>query len=96
MREATMELGPLHGVRQRVVGEADRYSELALWAPSRHAQLSGPAAAIDPTFPNLNGIEATADGSTLIVNHTVLGALFTVDPATGASASIAVSEPLGA
>jgi hypothetical protein len=53
--------------------------------------LTGPAAAIDPTAPNLNGIEATPDGSTLIVNHTALGALFTVDPATGASASIAVS-----
>ena len=49
--------------------------------------LSGPAAAIDPTTPNLNGIDATPDGSTLIVNHTALGALFTVDPATGASAA---------
>jgi hypothetical protein len=58
--------------------------------PGETIALSGPAAAIDPTFPNLNGIEATADGSTLIVNHTVLGALFTVDPATGASAPIAV------
>lgn len=53
--------------------------------------LSGPAAAIDPASPNLNGIEATANGSTLIVNHTALGALFTVDPATGASAPIAVA-----
>jgi hypothetical protein len=58
--------------------------------PGETIALSGPAAAIDPTFPNLNGIEATDDGSTLIVNHTVLGALFTVDPATGASAPIAV------
>ena len=52
--------------------------------------LSGPAAFIDPTFPNLNGIDATPDGSTLIVNHTPLGALFTVDPATGASKAIQV------
>ncbi|MBA2770085.1 MAG: hypothetical protein H0U35_13350 [Sporichthyaceae bacterium] len=52
--------------------------------------LSGPAAAIDPTAPNLNGIDATPDGSTLIVNHTTLGALFTVDPATGASRAIDV------
>ena len=51
--------------------------------------LSGPAATI-AGFPNLNGIEATADGSTLIVNHSSLGALFTIDPATGASAEIAV------
>jgi hypothetical protein len=52
--------------------------------------LSGPAAAIDPTTPNLNGIDATPDGETLIVNHTALGRLFTVDPATGASAAIDV------
>lgn len=52
--------------------------------------LSGPAAAIDPTSPNLNGIEATANGAILIVNHTALGALFTVNPATGASATIDV------
>ena len=52
--------------------------------------LSGPAAAIDPTTPNLNGIDATANGATLIVNHTALGALFTVDPATGESAAIDV------
>jgi sugar lactone lactonase YvrE len=52
--------------------------------------LSGPAAAIDPTTPNLNGIEATPNGSTLIVNHTALGQLFTVDPATGASEAVAV------
>jgi hypothetical protein len=53
--------------------------------------LSGPAAAIDPTTPNLNGIDATANGATLIVNHTALGALFTVDPETGASAAIDVA-----
>jgi sugar lactone lactonase YvrE len=53
--------------------------------------VSGPAAVIDPTTPNLNGIDATPDGSTLIVNHTALGKLFTVDPATGASAVIDVT-----
>ena len=52
--------------------------------------LSGPAAAIDPTTPNLNGIDATPDGATLIVNHSALGGLFTVNPATGASAAIDV------
>jgi hypothetical protein len=52
--------------------------------------VTGPAAAINPAYPNLNGIQATADGSTLIVGHTALGALFTVDPATGASAAIVV------
>jgi sugar lactone lactonase YvrE len=38
--------------------------------------------------PNLNGIAATPDGRTLIVSHSSLGALFTIDPATGASARI--------
>lgn len=58
--------------------------------PGETIAVTGPAAAINPSFPNLNGIEATADGSTLIVGHSALGALFTVDPATGASAPIAV------
>ena len=52
--------------------------------------ITGPAAAIDPTFPNLNGIAATPDGSTLIVNNTSFGQLFTIDSRTGASAQIAV------
>jgi sugar lactone lactonase YvrE len=59
--------------------------------PGATIALSGPAAAIDPTTPNLNGIDATADGKTLIVNHTALGALFTVNPATGASQTIHVT-----
>jgi hypothetical protein len=58
--------------------------------PGATIALSGPAAAIDPTTPNLNGIDATANGAALIVNHTALGALFTIDPATGASAPIDV------
>lgn len=49
--------------------------------------LSGPAAAFVPGF-NLNGIEATEDGKTLIVVNSTLGKLFTVDAATGASAEI--------
>ena len=55
--------------------------------------LNGPAAAL-AGFPNLNGIAATPDGRTLIVAHTQLGALFSVDPATGASRPIdGVSVP---
>ena len=46
--------------------------------------VTGPAADISG-FPNLNGIAATPDGKTLIVSHTNLGALLTVDPTTGAS-----------
>lgn len=55
--------------------------------------LSGPAGVADPGFNN-NGIQATADGSTLVVAHTNEGALNAVDPATGSSRTIAgVSLP---
>lgn len=55
--------------------------------------LSGPAADTSGQF-NLNGIRATADGSTLVVGHTANAALYTVDPTTGASSVIAgVSVP---
>ena len=55
--------------------------------------VTGPAA--DTSFDfNMNGIAATADGTTLIVAHSGRGALYTVDPATGASVAIAgVSVP---
>ena len=49
--------------------------------------LSGPAAEISGAF-NLNGIRATPNGSTLIVSHSSNGELYTVDPASGASATI--------
>jgi hypothetical protein len=52
--------------------------------------LSGPATAVVPGEPGLNGIEATRNGKTLIVNHAALGALFTVDPSTGESTAIDV------
>ena len=56
-------------------------------------QLTGPAAAISGQF-NLNGIQATPNGKTLIVAHSTNGALYTVDPVSGASAVIAgVSVP---
>jgi len=55
--------------------------------------LSGPAADTSGEF-NLNGIQATPSGTTLIVAHSANGQLYTVDPATGASAAIAgVSVP---
>jgi sugar lactone lactonase YvrE len=50
--------------------------------------LTGPAADLTGAF-NLNGIAATPDGTTLIVAHSGDGTLYTVDPTTGASASIA-------
>ena len=56
-------------------------------------QLTGPAAEISGEF-NLNGIQATPNGKTLIVAHSTNGKLYTVDPVTGASATIAgVSVP---
>jgi sugar lactone lactonase YvrE len=55
--------------------------------PSRTLALSGPAADTSGEF-NLNGIQATANGKTLIVAHSANGQLYTVDPRTGASATI--------
>jgi sugar lactone lactonase YvrE len=61
--------------------------------PSRTLALSGPAADTSGEF-NLNGIQATANGRTLIVAHSTNGQLYTVDPRTGSSAAIAgVSVP---
>jgi sugar lactone lactonase YvrE len=61
--------------------------------PSRTLALSGPAADTSGEF-NLNGIQATRGGKTLIVAHSANGQLYTVDPRTGASATIAgVSVP---
>jgi len=50
-------------------------------------QLSGPAAALGGAFNN-NGIQATADGSRLLVAHTAQGAVNVVNPRTGASRAI--------
>ena len=56
-------------------------------------QLSGPAAELSGEF-NLNGIAAANSGRTLIVAHSGTGALYTVDPETGASEAIAgISVP---
>ena len=56
-------------------------------------RLSGPAADTSGEF-NLNGIAATANGTTLIVAHSGTSQLYTVDPTSGASAAIAgVSVP---
>jgi hypothetical protein len=49
--------------------------------------LSGPASEFVPGF-NLNGIEATSDGRTLIVVNSTKGTLYTVDARTGTSADI--------
>jgi hypothetical protein len=54
----------------------------------RTLALSGPAADTSGEV-NLNGIQATPDGKTLIVAHSINGQLYTVDPNSGASATIA-------
>jgi sugar lactone lactonase YvrE len=59
----------------------------------RTLAVSGPAADSSGAF-NLNGIQATPNGKTLIVAHSATGQLYRVDPASGASAIIAgVSVP---
>jgi sugar lactone lactonase YvrE len=49
--------------------------------------VTGPAADLSG-FPNLNGITTTPDGGTLIVAHSALGGIFTVDTVTGQSRRI--------
>ena len=60
-------------------------------ATFRTLAVSGPAAAISPISGrvNLNGVQATPNGETLVVAHSVNAQQHTVDPATGASATIA-------
>ena len=53
--------------------------------------VTGPAAHLSGEF-NLNGIAATPDGKSLIVAHSADSTLYTVDPATGASAAIAGAD----
>jgi sugar lactone lactonase YvrE len=61
--------------------------------PFRTLALSGPAADTSGDF-NLNGIAAAPDGRTLIVAHSFRAQLHTVNPVTGASATIeGVSVP---
>jgi sugar lactone lactonase YvrE len=56
-------------------------------------QLTGPAAQLNGQF-NLNGIRAADHGRVLIVAHSANGALYSVDPDTGASEAIAgISVP---
>ena len=59
--------------------------------PPEVLPLSGPGAALPGEF-NLNGITATSSGKTLIVMHSALEALFTVDPATGETSPIDVGQ----
>jgi sugar lactone lactonase YvrE len=62
-------------------------SEAGVPGSFRTLQVTGPAAEISGDF-NLNGIQATPNGKSLIVSHSANGKLYTVDAATGASATI--------
>ena len=53
--------------------------------------LTGPAATNIVGSVNLNGIDGPRNGSFLIVGHSTLGAVMTVDPRTGSSRDIAVT-----
>ena len=53
--------------------------------------VTGPAGSSAPGTFGLNGIDATPDGSTIIVNHTALGIVALVDPNTGVSREIPIS-----
>ena len=68
-------------------------SQAGVLGPFRALSLTGPAADTSGEF-NLNGIAATSNASTLVVGHSSNGQLYTVDPVTGASATVAgVSVP---
>lgn len=57
----------------------------------RTITVTGPASATGEGF-GLNGIEAPPGGHTLIVDHSRLGGLFTVDPGTGKSRLIRLAK----
>ena len=61
------------------------------FGPPTAIAVTGPAGTSAPGTFGLNGIDATPDGSHLIVNHTDLGILAIVDPATGVSTQIPIS-----
>jgi hypothetical protein len=78
---------------------ADRLYEVPLGPAGR---LAGPATALplsgdfqlvtDGDLPiNLNGIEASANGRTLLAVHTSLGVLYRIDPTTGVATTIALT-----
>lgn len=62
---------------------------------ARTLALKGPAGELEQGF-NLNGIAAVRDGHTLIVAHTFRGALYAVDPESGSSELITLSDRSGA
>ena len=66
------------------------YDRSGFGAPVR-IEVEGPAGTSIPNTFGLNGIDATPDGSRLIVSHSELGILALVDPVSGASTQIPIS-----
>ena len=60
------------------------------FGPAQAIPVTGPAGVVTDGF-GLNGIDASPDGSILLVDHTDLGILATVDPATGHSVEVAIT-----
>lgn len=60
------------------------------FGPPEAIHVTGPAGSSAPGTFGLNGIDATPDGSTLVVDHTALGIVALVDPATGVSTEIPI------
>lgn len=58
----------------------------------RTVTVTGPAAVNNPGGFGMNGIVAVRGGRTLVVDHTDLGALFTLDPRTGESRKVEVTQ----
>ena len=59
--------------------------------PTESITVTGPAGVSIPGTFGLNGIDAPSDGSVLLVNHTQLGILATVDPDTGESTLVDIT-----
>jgi sugar lactone lactonase YvrE len=66
------------------------YGDAGFGAPVA-IHVTGPAGTSTPGTFGLNGIDATADGSTLVVDHTDRGIVALVDPDTGVSTAITIS-----
>jgi sugar lactone lactonase YvrE len=61
------------------------------FGPATTLSVTGPAGATGVGVLGLNGIDTSSDGKTLIVNHTNLGILASVDTTTGVSTQIPIT-----
>jgi hypothetical protein len=63
-------------------------------APNGDLGATSQTLTLTPSVAGLNGIEATPDGSTLVVVSITLSKFYTVDPATGATREIVLDAPV--